>query len=156
MILIVYNFGCVGPNQVCFIWLDRVVNERSFPGETLRKKQKRRRRLFTKSVFQSPSPDGDTAESRMTKSLNECDNTGPRAGTPGEGDTPSIMITDAEDGGEEDRDNGNSDDRETVATALSQTLSRCFISQSDSISSSVYILGKGKTRLGVDRDKPWS
>ena len=73
---------------------------------------------MTKSVNVGTSADGDKREAG--------------AEILGNSDTPTIRITDA------------SDDRDTVtAAAITQTLSRCLLPASDSINSSVYILGKG-------------
>ena len=72
---------------------------------------------MTKSVNVGTSADGDKREAG--------------AEILGNSDTPIIRITDA------------SDDGETVTAAITQTLSRCLLPASDSINSSVYILGKG-------------
>ena len=107
----------------------------NFSGETLRKKQKKKRRLFSKSVFQTlpPDPDQDKkTEHRMTKSLHvgtraEGDKGDVGAETLGRSDTPIIRVSEA------------SDDGETVTAAITQTLTRCLVPPSDSINSSVYI-----------------
>ena len=74
----------------------------------------------------------------MTKSLNagtraEDDKEDVGAETLGESDTPTIRVSEA------------SDDGDTVTAAISQTLSRCLIPSSDSISSGVYIREEGNT-----------
>ena len=107
-------------------------------GETLRKQKKKKRRLFSRSVFQTLAPDKDKTEGRMTKSLNagtrtEDDKEDVGAETLGESDTPTIRVSEA------------SDDGDTVTAAISQTLSRCLIPSSDSISSGVYIREEGST-----------
>ena len=113
------------------------INPTITSGETLRKqKKKKKRRLFSRSVFQTLSPDTDKTEARMTKSLNagtrtEGDKDDVGAEILGNSDTPTIRVSEA------------SDDGDTVTAAISQTLSRCLIPSSDSISSGVYIRQEG-------------
>ena len=113
------------------------INPTIISGETLRKqKKKRKRRLFSRSVFQTLHPDTDKTEARMTKSLNagtraEGDKDDVGAEILGNSDTPTIRVSEA------------GDDGDTVTAAISQTLSRCLIPSSDSISSGVYIRQEG-------------
>ena len=129
----------------------------------MKRKKKKRRKIFSKSVFHpkrslSPSfTDCDNeSDPRMTKSMNEAgtilgslpSNVGDNNtdGLSADVHTPTILVIppDDEHGDNDDNDHLDTDDPVIDITILSDTLSKCFLPQSSSLSSSVYGLAKGK------------
>ena len=134
-----------------FSWIIKIL------GETLKRKKKKRRKIFSKSVFHpkrslSPSfTDCDNErDPRMTKSMNEGTTLGSLPSNGGDNNTdvhtPTILVIppDDEHGDNDDNDHLDTDDPVIDITILSDTLSKCFLPQSSSLSSSVYGLAKGK------------
>ena len=86
----------------------------------------------------------------MTKSMNEGTTLGSLPSNGGDnntdGHTPTILVIPPDDEHEDNDDNDHLDTDDPVIdiTILSDTLSKCFLPQSSSLSSSVYGLAKGK------------